>query len=383
MPLLLEVGAIIFVGGGLILFGLVKWVEREHPNWRNPVAFILALGAAYAASFALNMFVGALAGVYSFSPLTLPVFTWAVIAFILFVLSRHLRPQNRWICAAFYLIGGIAVFAGLLSPARYNILVGIPLMLFALVLASANARSLGGVAMTPELPNEPTSPTEHQPTRKKYTKEEIERAMREFEKVLAEPSTSLFGEVRELLRDYWRLRMPRDAAYLISAVVLLLPFYFFVAFLTRRGFNTMGFYFGLLLFALIFHLLWRKLISPVNGFLFARREAVSKPSNSMILVNFLWLLCQTYFLLGWSAFAEEFTSYHSGFPGVSQHWAYWLWGFMLCTAPVSDTFDRIKNNTFWIAGASFVVFALWRAAAAPWEWFVAPILRFVEVQTNS
>jgi len=87
----------------------------------------------------------------------------------------------------------------------------------------------------------------------------LKRAMREFEKVLAEPSTSLFGEVRELLRDYWRLRMPRDAAYLISAVVLLLPFYFFVAFLTRRGFNTMGFYFGLLLFALIavgFHALY-------------------------------------------------------------------------------------------------------------------------------
>ena len=137
MLLLLEVGAIIFVGG-MVLFAFVKWVELKHSKWRNPVAFFLALGAAYAASFALDMFVGALAGVYSFSPLTLPVFTWAVIAYSLFILSRHLRPQNRWICAAFYLIGGIAVFAGLLGPARYSILVGIPLMLFGLVYHAAS-----------------------------------------------------------------------------------------------------------------------------------------------------------------------------------------------------------------------------------------------------
>jgi len=157
MSLLFEVGAIIFVGG-LVLFGLVNWVEREHPNWRNPVAFILALGAAYAASFALDMFVGALAGVYSFSPLTLPVFTWTVIAFILFVLSRHLRPQNRWICAAFCLIGGIACFAGLLGPDRYSMLVGIPLMFFGLVYRAGSPLREPGNARVSTLTREESGP---------------------------------------------------------------------------------------------------------------------------------------------------------------------------------------------------------------------------------
>ncbi len=340
--------------------------------------------AAYTASFALDMIVGALAGVYSFSPLTLPVFTWAVIAFTLFVLSRHVRPQNCWICAAFYLIGGIAVFAGLLGPARYGILVGIPLMLFALVLASAsplrnkgaNARSLGGVATTPELPDELNDSTANQSSAStRITKEERERVIREFGVVLEkglnrpsrqEPSPSVVTESEELPRSYWKTRMPLVAAYLISSVLLLLPLCLFVAFLIRRSFNARGFYFGLLLFALIFHFLWRTLISPLNRFLLTRREAVSKPSNSMVLLNLIWLLCQTYLLLGWSAFAEQFTRFHSGFPGVSQHWAYWLWGFMLCAAPVSETFDQTKNNNFWIAGASFVVFAFWRAATAPW-----------------
>jgi hypothetical protein len=243
--------------------------------------------------------------------------------------------------------------------------------------------------MTPELPDELTGSTENRSsTSTRITKEQKERLIEEFgvtlQKHLAEqrPSPSIVTESAELPRPRWKTRMPFVAAYFMSAVLLLLPLCLLVAFLTTRGFNATGFYFGLLLFALIFHFLWRTLISPLNGFLLARREAVSKPSNSMVLMNFLWLLCQTYFLLGWCAFAEQFTRIHSGLPNVSQHWAYWLWGFMLCATPVSDTFDQTKNNNFWIAGASFVVFAFWPAATAPWAWFLVPILRFTGLQTS-
>jgi hypothetical protein len=133
----LEFVAIIFVAW-LILSGLVTWVERKHPNWRNPVAFVLALGAAYAASFALDLIAGSLVGVYPFRPVIGPAFTWIGIACGLFIMSRSLRPQNRWICAAFYLIGGFACFVGLLGPHRYDILVGVPLMAFGLVCPAAS-----------------------------------------------------------------------------------------------------------------------------------------------------------------------------------------------------------------------------------------------------
>jgi hypothetical protein len=143
--------------------------------------------------------------------------------------------------------------------------------------------------------------------------------------------------------------------------------------------NAFIFYAELMFAALIFHFLWRKLVLPIDEILLARREAVHSPSKSMVLINFLWFLCSTYFLIGWSSLGIQFVRIHANNPSVSHHWVYWLGGIALCTAPVSEISGKSATINFWIVFASFLVFAFWSVAMAPWQWCTVPILRLVGV----
>jgi len=137
---LLEFVAILSVGG-TVLFAVLGWIKQNHPRWRDVSAFVVATGAAYAASFALDLFIGAYVGFYPFSPFTLPVFAWSGIAIALHRLAQFASVSPRWIQLPYLGIGGIAVMAGLMGPHKFNIAVGTPLVLFALFSALLSARS--------------------------------------------------------------------------------------------------------------------------------------------------------------------------------------------------------------------------------------------------
>lgn len=122
----------IVIAGGITLSAALSWMKQKHPRWRDCAAFVVAGGAAYAASFALDMFIGAYVRVYSFSPFTIPVFTWSGIAVALHRFARSASVTRRWMILPYLAIGGIAMMTGFLGPHKYNIAVGAPLVLFAL-----------------------------------------------------------------------------------------------------------------------------------------------------------------------------------------------------------------------------------------------------------
>ena len=131
MIALLEFAAIVLFGAS-ILFGTLSWIKEKRPRWRDVSAFVVATAAAYSASFVLDMFTGACVGVYSFSPFALPVFAWSGIAIVLYLFARYVSVRRVWIGVPYLAFGGLAIIGGLLSPHKYDIGVGLPLILFAI-----------------------------------------------------------------------------------------------------------------------------------------------------------------------------------------------------------------------------------------------------------
>ncbi len=125
--------AAVVVLGGVVLLTLLSWIRETRPVWRNTTGFLVALGAAYAASFALGLFIGASVGFYPLHPLTIPVFTWSGLAVALHGSARFVSSSNRSVSLPYVIVGGIATMTGILGSHRYSILVGAPLILFALV----------------------------------------------------------------------------------------------------------------------------------------------------------------------------------------------------------------------------------------------------------
>jgi len=111
---------------------LASETESVKTGYRNPVAFCLALGAAYSASFALDMFFGALLGVYTFSPLSVPIFTWGVMAIALHFVARMVAVSVNWTRNPYLLLGALAAIAGVFGTHRHSLLVGVPLLLIGL-----------------------------------------------------------------------------------------------------------------------------------------------------------------------------------------------------------------------------------------------------------
>jgi len=120
----------VVVLGGVVLVALLSWISKTRPAWRNMTGFLFALGAAYAGSFALDLFIGASLGVYPFRPFTVPVFTWSGMAIVLHGCAQFVSSSRRWVSVPYFIVGGIATMTGMLGSHRYSILVGAPLMLF-------------------------------------------------------------------------------------------------------------------------------------------------------------------------------------------------------------------------------------------------------------
>ncbi len=120
----------------LAVFGslglLLMWIRRCHPRWRTAAAFVVAMAAAYAASFSLDLFVGSLVGIYKFKPYVMAVFLWMGYAVGLHFMARVVTGSPNPIRFAYLLTGGLATMVGILGPHKYNISVGLLLLVVAL-----------------------------------------------------------------------------------------------------------------------------------------------------------------------------------------------------------------------------------------------------------
>ena len=120
-----------------LAFALLAWitdgVRRNFPKLRNTLAFCLALGSAYSLSFALDLFVGAVAKIYSFSPFTFPVFTWTAIAIAVYYLSQ-IAATSKWALRLPYLLlGAFVTVVGVMAGHPRHFYVGIPLLVMGVV----------------------------------------------------------------------------------------------------------------------------------------------------------------------------------------------------------------------------------------------------------
>ena len=138
---------------------VVAWVKQKHARWRNLAAFTLAAGAAYSASFALDIFIGAVLKVYPLSPFALPVFTWTAIALVLHHFARTISIRPLWVAVPYFGFGAVAVIAGIVGPHEYDIAVGGPLILLGGILAFRRSES-NGTDIGPESTSESTNATE-------------------------------------------------------------------------------------------------------------------------------------------------------------------------------------------------------------------------------
>jgi hypothetical protein len=114
----LEFAGLVFIGA-TVLFAVLGWIKDRHPGWRNVAAIVVAAGAAYSASFALDMCIGA--------------FTWSGIAIILHLFARSVSARRVWIGTPYLFFGALAVTPGLVGPHKLDIAVGVPLILFGIL----------------------------------------------------------------------------------------------------------------------------------------------------------------------------------------------------------------------------------------------------------
>lgn len=135
-----------FVVFTLAVFGslglLLMWIRRCHPRWRTAAAFVVAMAAAYAASFSLDLFVGSLVGVYKFKPYVMAVFLWMGYAVGLHLLATMVAVSTKPVRVPYILTGTLAAVVGILGPHRYNILVGLPLVGIGLVYRRTGSRRI-------------------------------------------------------------------------------------------------------------------------------------------------------------------------------------------------------------------------------------------------
>ena len=109
----------------------VIWVKTKRGKWRNIASFPLALAAAWCLSFALDIFLGSLAGRYSFSPFVAPIFTWLGYGIGFHFLSTWVAKNTLPIWASYGFVGSVATLSGVVGTRTYSIFVGLPLLVVA------------------------------------------------------------------------------------------------------------------------------------------------------------------------------------------------------------------------------------------------------------
>ena len=93
---------------------------------KNIIAFIIAGVSAYSFSFAVDLLLGGLLGVYP-STAFLPVVTWSVIAAITGFIALRLAPAGRFLVIPSVALGLLALIGGVVGH-RYSLFVGVVML---------------------------------------------------------------------------------------------------------------------------------------------------------------------------------------------------------------------------------------------------------------
>ncbi len=119
---------------------------------RLSVSLALATGAAYAFSFAADLLIGALIGVYP-STAYLPVITWLAISAIGLFAAQAIRA-NPWLALPYFALGTLATLVGAVGAHRYNLAVAGLMFLHAYLLRRVWHRksSLLSASQVPDSP---------------------------------------------------------------------------------------------------------------------------------------------------------------------------------------------------------------------------------------
>jgi hypothetical protein len=127
-----------------VVFGIINafstWVVVNHPGWRNPVSFVLALVSAYSASFVLDMIIQAT--FYKTLPLQnimWPVLTWSLIGAVVYVIAVQTSANSLAVALGFSIVAIVASLAAFVHIA--NLAVGLPLLLIAMATLAFYSKS--------------------------------------------------------------------------------------------------------------------------------------------------------------------------------------------------------------------------------------------------
>jgi hypothetical protein len=93
---------------------------------KSVIAFVIAGVSAYSFSFAIDLLLGGMIGVYP-STAFLPVVTWSVIAMITGFAALCLAPTNRFLVIPFAVITMLAFLGGIVGQ-RYSLIVGVVML---------------------------------------------------------------------------------------------------------------------------------------------------------------------------------------------------------------------------------------------------------------
>lgn len=102
------------------------------------LSLILATTAAFAFSFACDLLVGALVGVYP-NTAYIPVVTWSVISFVALLAARAVASESRWLPLPYIFFGVLAGWGGLIGH-RYDLVVAGVMFLHAYFVWRASSR---------------------------------------------------------------------------------------------------------------------------------------------------------------------------------------------------------------------------------------------------
>ena len=107
---------------------------------RIAVGIAFAAVAAYALSFALDLFLGGWLGLYP-STVHVPVVVWTIIGYLTLIVAYYTGAGSRWLSLPFAALGGVATFGAIVGPHPHTFVVAGFLLLAAFVLWRVAQRS--------------------------------------------------------------------------------------------------------------------------------------------------------------------------------------------------------------------------------------------------
>src|ERR1035437_2377721 len=101
---------------------------------RGVLSFVFGAVAAYSLSFGLDLLVASATGYYSTRPYGAGLL-WASMGALFHVVARRISTSKYPVVIPYSLFGGLAVLSGVIGPHRFNVLVGLPLIVVATLYA--------------------------------------------------------------------------------------------------------------------------------------------------------------------------------------------------------------------------------------------------------